>query len=153
MCAGSPAVLRGTGSISFPGIPGPWGWGLPGDPPNAEMQQRRWPVELDSLFLEEARTFGEGRRFLPEGQRGGEPVHGLGRKEGRVEEREKSRSPFGFWTGLPLMGGSQFPVPHEPPAPLAMHSFAFASSHAARAAFSPVPLLLLLPSTWTFSAH
>lgn len=26
-------VLHGTGSISFPSIPGPQGWGLPGDPP------------------------------------------------------------------------------------------------------------------------
>lgn len=42
---------------------------------------------LESLFLEEAGTFGEGRRFLPEGQRGGEPVRGVGRKEGRKSGR------------------------------------------------------------------
>lgn len=45
-----------------------------------------------------------------------------------MEEHEKSQSPFGFWTGLLLMGGSRFPVLHEPLAPSAAHSFAFSSS-------------------------
>lgn len=108
----------------------PWtsGLGAAGGPPNRGTQQRTGLAGLDSLFLEEAGTFGERRRFLPEGQRGGKPVHGVGRKEGRVEEHEKSQSPFGFWTGLLLMGGSRFPVLHEPLAPSAAHSFAFSSS-------------------------
>lgn len=105
---------------------------------------------LHSLFLEEVGTFGKRRCFLPEGQRSGETVRGVRRKEGRVEEHEKSCSPVGFWTGLPLMGGSRFPVLRELQTPLALHSCAFASSLRARAAFSPAPLLLL-PSTWTFS--
>lgn len=89
----------------------PWsaGLGAARGPPSMGTWQPRGLAGLDSLFLEEAGTFGEGRRFLPEGQRGGEPVRGVGRKEGRVEEREESQSPFGFWTGLPLMGGNWFP--------------------------------------------
>lgn len=126
VCTGSPAILRGMGSIFFSGIPGPQGWGLSGDAPNTGTRQRRGLAGLDSLFLEEARTFGEGRRVLSEG--GGEPVRGVGRKEGRVEKCEKSRSPFGFWTRLPLMGGRRFPVLCERRAPSASHSFAFASS-------------------------
>lgn len=84
--------------------PHPWttGLGAAGASPKVRRQQWRVLAGLHSLFLEEAGTFGKGRCFLPEGQRSGETVRGVRRKEGRVEEHGKSmrraarRSDFGL---------------------------------------------------------